>query len=90
MWRWPSTTPHYLAHALTRCSSNCARPRSKEPRNVLPSMVTTSGLARRNGRGQDAHPAGKAHLKDVRVNQHEHPVEGVMGRNTIEQGEKLT
>jgi hypothetical protein len=53
-------------------------------------MVTTSGLARRNGRGQDAHPAGKAHLKDVWVNQHEHPVEGAMGRNTIEQGEKLT
>ncbi len=53
-------------------------------------MVTTSGLAGHNGRVQDAHPAGKAHLKDVWVNQHEHPAEGVMGRNAIGQGEKLT
>src|SRR4051794_10133232 len=40
--RWPSARPCSLAHALTRCSGPCARPRSKERRSVLPSIATTS------------------------------------------------
>ena len=43
----------------------------------------------RDERGQGARPGGKAYLEGGRLDQHEHPAEGVVGRNAIGQGEKL-
>src|SRR3954454_18836222 len=86
---WPSSSRWSADQAWSMCSGDLPAARSKERRSVLPSIATTPCKHALQGFGEALHEAREAGFERGRIEESEHPAEGVMAMDAVPQAQEL-